>query len=168
MPNKAGFTRSTDSFYAWNFFRDVTTASDVSVNQSNTKETILCTNMMKLIICETVFDILVYWCDWNLGDELLYFAQKTNGIVSLNAAHLYLYDDDETTCEASVAPWSYCIPITILLVKRTMNPWHFDCGRSIPVTHAEFNDSILGRAFSGFVLSSILRGYQSITWVCSR
>ena len=50
-----------------------------------------------------------------------------------------------------------------LLVNETKNPQHLCCGRSIPATHGGLNDSRLGGASSGIVLSPIRRRYRSTT-----
>ena len=56
--------------------------------------------------------------------------------------------------------------IALLLVKETQNLQHLLCGRSIPVTHREKNDSRLHRASSGIVLSTFVAGIDLPPWIC--
>ena len=76
-----------------------------------------------------------------------------------------MYDDDEKTYETPIFLYVNLKVHLYLcfLVNETTNPQLFDCCRSIPATHGGYNDSRLGEASSGIVLSPILRRYRSTT-----
>ena len=79
---------------------------------------------------------------------------------------------DKTIPDSAEPRLESCFNIKIhiylcLLVNETKNPQHLDRGRSIPATHGGLNDSRLGGASSGIVLSPIRRRYRSTTSRCS-
>ena len=129
---------------------------------------------LQMCNCVRYICIYLYGLSLNGWHALFRITNNHHGVtITMHAVkrhfHIHMVDGDETTYEL---PMFLCFNLKIhlylcLLVNETKNPQHLDCGRSIPVTHGGWNDSRLGGASSGIVLSPIHCRYRSTTSRCS-